>query len=161
MLTVRLATNGDEEAVWAILEPVIRGGETYALPRDMSRADALAYWFAGTHEVFVAEVDEQIVGTYFLRPNQMGGGSHVCNCGYVTAPAASGKGVASGMCSHSLEQARKRGFLAMQFNFVVSSNYRAVQLWQRFNFDTVGQLPDAFLHPTLGYVDAYVMHRNL
>jgi GNAT superfamily N-acetyltransferase len=161
MLRIRSAEPGDEEAIWTVLEPVIRGGETYALPREMSRRDAIAYWFASSHQVFVAESEGQVVGTYFLRPNQGGGGSHVSNCGYVTAPEASGKGVATAMCSHSLDHAAKRGFRAMQFNFVVSINDRAVRLWQRFNFDIVGRLPGAFLHPVHGYVDVYVMHRNL
>lgn len=161
MLSVRPATAGDEAAIWAILEPVIRGGETYALPREMSRADAIAYWFAETNEVFVAEYDGKVIGTYYLRANQLGGGSHVCNCGYMTSSAASGKGVASAMCSHSLDGAAKRGFRAMQFNLVVTTNDRAVRLWQRFNFEIVGRLPEAFLHPVHGYVDAYVMYRKL
>ena len=160
MLTIRPAEAEDEEAIWLILEPVIRGGETYTLPREMSRADAMAYWFSKSNEVFVAESDGRVVGTYFLRPNHLGGGSHVCNCGYMTSPAASGKGVASAMCSHSLEHASKRGFRAMQFNFVVSTNDRAVRLWQRFSFDIIGRLPYAFLHPVHGYVDAYVMYRE-
>lgn len=161
MLRIRSAGPVNKDAIWAILEPVIRDGETYALPREMSRADAIAYWFASSHEVFVAESDDQIIGTYYLRPNQLGGGSHVANCGYITAKAASGKGVASAMCSHSLEHAGKRGFRAMQFNLVVSTNEKAVRLWQRFSFDIVGRLPGAFLHPFHGYVDAYVMYRQL
>jgi ribosomal protein S18 acetylase RimI-like enzyme len=161
MLSIRAAEPADSDAIWAILEPVVRAGETYTLPLDMSRADALAFWFADGHEVFVAGIDGQIVGTYFLRSNQKGGGSHVANCGYITSPAASGKGVATAMCSHSLERAGARGFRAMQFNFVVSRNERAVRLWQRFGFDIVGRLPDAFLHPRDGYVDAYVMYRCL
>ena len=161
MLTIRLAEAGDEEAIWAILEPVIRAGETYALPREMSRADALAYWWASSHQVFVAESAGQVVGSYFLRANQLGGGAHVGNCGYMTAAAATGQGVASAMCSHSLEQASRRGFRAVQFNFVVSTNERAVRLWQRFGFAIVGRLPGAFLHPAHGYVDAYVMYRQL
>jgi GNAT superfamily N-acetyltransferase len=160
MLSIRSAQPGDEQNIWAILEPVIRAGETYALPREMSRPDAIAYWFARTHEVFVAELDGQILGTYFFRPNQLGPGSHVANCGYMTAPNASGKGVASAMCAHSIEHATSRGFRAMQFNFVVSTNERAVRLWQRFNFEIVGRLPGAFLHPTLGYVDSFVMYRH-
>ena len=132
MVTVREARSDDADAVWAILEPVIRAGETYTLPRDMSREAALAFWFASGHEVFVAEEDGVPVGTYFLRANQGGGGSHVANCGYVTAAAATGKGVARAMCAHSLEHAKKRGFRAMQFNFVVSSNERAVRLWKSF-----------------------------
>src|SRR4051794_28385364 len=132
MLTIRSAGPGDEEAIWGILEPVVREGQTYALPREMSRVEAAAYWFSGSNEVFVAEYEGQLVGTYILRANQAGGGSHVANCGYITSTAAAGKGVASAMCSHSLDHARKRGFRAMQFNFVVSTNERAVRLWQRF-----------------------------
>ncbi|HVM75817.1 MAG TPA: GNAT family N-acetyltransferase, partial [Candidatus Saccharimonadales bacterium] len=105
--------------------------------------------------------DGVAVGTYFLRANQGGGGSHVANCGYVTVTKATGKGVARAMCAHSLEHAKKRGFRAMQFNFVVSTNERAVRLWKSFGFEVVGTLPGAFLHPTAGYVDAYVMYRSL
>ena len=151
----------DSDSVWAILEPTIRAGETYTLPRDMSREDALDYWFAPGHEVFVAEEDSNILGTYFLQSNQQGGGSHVANCGYVTAPWATSRGVARAMCAHSLDRARERSFTAMQFNFVVSTNERAVALWQTFGFEIVGRLPGAFHHPTLGYVDALVMYRSL
>ena len=158
---IRPARDRDRDAIQAILEPVIRAGETYALPRDLSREAALAYWFAPANEVFVAEADDQVVGTYILRPNQAGGGAHVANCGYITAPAATGKGIARAMCAHSLEIARLRGYRAMQFNFVVSSNERAVKLWQSFGFEIVGRLPEAFLHPVLGFVDAYVMYRLL
>ena len=118
----------DADSIWAILEPTIRAGETYTLPTDMARADAMAYWFGPQHEVFVAEDNAGVVGTYFLQPNQQGGGLHVANCGYITAPWASGRGVARTMCAHSLEHARARGFRAMQFNFVVSTNQRAVAL---------------------------------
>ena len=158
---IRAAGPQDADALWAILEPVIRGGETYALPQDMTRQDALSYWFSRGHHVFVAAVDDEILGTYYLRANQQGGGAHVANCAYVTHPAATGKGIANAMCSHSLEYARARGFLAMQFNFVVSTNERAVRLWQRHGFEVVGRLPGAFLHPRLGYVDALVMYRRL
>jgi ribosomal protein S18 acetylase RimI-like enzyme len=158
---IRGAAPDDADAVWSILEPVIRAGETYALPRDMTRDDALAYWFLPGHEVFVAQVDDKALGTYYLRANQQGGGAHVANCGYMTHPAATGKGLASAMCSHSLDYARMRGFVAMQFNFVVSSNERAVRLWQRHGFEIVGRIPEAFLHPRVGYVDALVMYCRL
>ena len=151
----------DSNSVWAILEPTIRAGETYTLPRDMSREEALDYWFASRHEVFVCEENAQILGTYFLQSNQQGGGSHVANCGYVTAPWATSRGVALAMCAHSLDRARERGFTAMQFNFVVSTNERAVALWQTFGFEIVGRLPSAFHHPTIGFVDALVMYRSL
>jgi L-amino acid N-acyltransferase YncA len=161
MLTIRPAQASDRDAIWSILEPIIRAGDTYTLPRDMSREDALSYWFSDEHEVFVAENGDVVLGTYFLRANQRGGGCHVANCGYMTASTATGHGVASAMCAHSLERARGRGFKAMQFNFVVSTNDRAVRLWQRNGFRIVGHLPKAFLHPELGYTDAYVMYREL
>jgi ribosomal protein S18 acetylase RimI-like enzyme len=151
----------DADTIWAILEPTISAGETYTLPREMPRDDALAYWFAPRHEVFVAEEESRVLGTYFLQPNQLGGGSHVANCGYITAPWATGRGVARAMCAHSLDHARQRGFRAMQFNFVVSTNERAVALWQSFRFEIVGRLPGAFHHPSAGYVDALVMYRSL
>ena len=140
---------------------MIRAGETYTLDRDMSEADALAYWYGADRDTFVAEQDGEIVGTYFIRPNQGGGGSHVCNCGYVTSPAATGRGVARAMCEHSMAFAREKGYRAMQFNFVVSSNTRAVALWESLGFEVVGRLPKAFRHPTLGFVDALVMYRGL
>jgi ribosomal protein S18 acetylase RimI-like enzyme len=160
-MLIRPATDGDADAIWAIMEPIIRAGETYTLPRDMNRDSALAYWLSPEREVFVAEEDSRVVGTYCLQANQKGGGAHVANCGYMTAPSATGRGVARAMCFHSLDRARERGFRAMQFNFVVSTNDRAVRLWQSFGFETVGRLPAAFLHPTRGYVDAYVMYRTL
>jgi ribosomal protein S18 acetylase RimI-like enzyme len=161
VLTIRAANPGDQDALWAMLEPVIRAGDTYTLPQSMPRAQAVAYWFSDAHEVFVAEDEGTAAGTYFLRPNQMGGGSHVANCGYITAPGAFGRGVGRAMCMHSLEHAKHRGYRAMQFNFVVSTNDRAVKLWKNCGFEIVGRLPEAFLHPQLGYVEAYVMYRIL
>ena len=160
-MLIRPARAAESGAIWAIIEPVIRAGETYALPRDMSQSDALAYWLGPDRETFVAEIDGHILGTYYLRANQLGGGDHVANCGYVTAGHATGRGIARQMCEHSLDQARARGFRAMQFNFVVASNERAVRLWQRLGFAIVGRVPEAFAHPRLGFVDALVMHRML
>jgi ribosomal protein S18 acetylase RimI-like enzyme len=160
-IDVRPATASDDDAIWRILEPVFRAGETYPIPRDISRTDALAYWRSAGHSVFVAENGGKIVGTYYLRANNKGGGTHVANCGYMVAGDASGQGVARTMCEHSLAQARERGFTAMQFNFVIASNQRAVRLWQSCGFGIVGTLPGAFAHPSLGLVDAYVMTRKL
>jgi len=159
--TIRMSSPSDDDAIWRVIEPVFFAGETYPLPRDISRADAFAYWRAPGQEVFVAEEQGKIVGSYYLRANNRGGGSHVANCGYIVAADASGRGVARAMCEHSLERARERGFTAMQFNFVISSNERAVRLWQSCGFVVVGTLPQAFTHPTLGLVDAYVMYRKL
>ncbi|MBV8071477.1 MAG: GNAT family N-acetyltransferase [Acidobacteriaceae bacterium] len=161
MITVLPAGPGSASAIWRILQPILRAGETYALPPEWNESQALAYWFDPRHSVFAAEENGDIVGSYFLRANQQGGGAHVANCGYVTAPWASGRGVAGAMCAHSLQHARDAGFRAMQFNFVVSSNQRAVKLWLSFGFEIVGRLPGAFLHPHLGYVDAFIMYRAL
>ncbi len=160
-LEIRPATAADHAAIWTLLEPVLRAGETYALPRDMSREAALAFWTAPGYEAFVADDAGEIVGTYFLHANQLGGGSHVANCGYVTAGQATGRGVARAMCRHSLDHARARGFRAMQFNNVVSTNERAVKLWQAMGFAIAGRLPGAFAHPTLGDVDVFVMYQRL
>jgi ribosomal protein S18 acetylase RimI-like enzyme len=160
-MLIRQSEPRDDDAIWRILEPTFRAGETYPVPRDISREDALAYWRTPGHAVFVAEDAGAIVGTYYLRANNRGGGAHVANCGYVVAPDAFGRGVAQAMCSHSLGEAKSRGFSAMQFNFVIASNERAVRLWQRMGFAIAGRLPGAFQHPRLGLVDAYVMLRNL
>ena len=160
-VVIRPAAPADNDAIWAILEPTFRAGETYPIPRDIGRADALAYWRAAGHEVFVAEAEGHVLGTYYLRANNRGGGAHVANCGYMVAPEAGGRGVARAMCQDSLERARRRGFRAMQFNFVIASNERAVHLWQSCGFSVVGRLPEAFAHPRLGLVDALVMVRNL
>lgn len=162
-MTIRPAQSADRPAIWSILEPVIRAGETYTLPRDLSESAALDYWFAPAHTVFVAESDDdgRVAGTYYIRANQLGGGSHVANCGYMTAGAATGRGIARTMCEHSLAYAKSKGFRAMQFNFVVSTNTRAVKLWESFGFSIAGRLPGAFAHPTQGFVDALVMYRAL
>jgi ribosomal protein S18 acetylase RimI-like enzyme len=158
---IRAVAGTDRAAIWGILEPVLRAGDSYALPADWDEAAALAFWLGGDHSVFVAEESGQVVGTYYLRPNQQGGGAHVANCGYITHQGATGRGVARAMALHSLALAAERGFLAMQFNFVVGSNARAIGLWQSLGFSTVGRLPAAFLHPQQGYIDAFVMYRSL
>jgi ribosomal protein S18 acetylase RimI-like enzyme len=159
-MNIRPATHEDSAAIWRIIEPIIRAGETYALPADWTASEALAYWWSPGHTVFVAE-DLAILGTYYLRANQRGGGAHVANCAFMTAPSASGRGVATAMCEHALRYAAHAGFSAMQFNFVASTNERAVALWRRFGFAIVGRLPGAFRHPSLGLVDALVMYRTL
>jgi L-amino acid N-acyltransferase YncA len=159
--TIRPARAGDADAIWSVLEPMIRDGETYPLPRDMSREAALDYWRKPEHEVFVAEDADGVHGTYFLRANGIAGAAHVANCGYVTGSWAQGRGVARAMCAHSFERARQRGFRAMQYNFVVATNERAVRLWLSMGMEVVGRLPGAFLHPRLGHVDALVMYRTL
>ena len=160
-MQIRPARPADADSLWAILEPVIRAGETYTFDRDMGRQAALDYWLGPDRTTFVAQEGGAVLGTYYLRANQAGGGAHVCNCGYMTAQGATGRGVARAMAAHSFDAARAAGFRAMQFNFVISSNSRAVALWQSLGFATVGRLPGAFVHPLRGEVDALVMFRRL
>ena len=160
-MLIRSAVAEDHAAIWRILEPVIRAGDTYALDRDMDAVDALAYWAGPDRATFVVEAEGAVIGTYYLRANQAGGGRHVANCGYVVAADAGGRGIARRMCEHSLDEARARSFRAMQFNCVVSTNERAVALWTSCGFVTVGLLPGAFNHPMHGDVDALVMFRAL
>ncbi len=161
MLTIRPVTRNDEAAIWSIIRPVIREGETYALPVDMSETDALRHWTGPDREAFIVEEGGVAVGTYYIRSNQAGGGAHIANCGYMTHEAARGRGVARRMCEHSLRLAPQRGFRAMQFNFVISSNERAVRLWRSLGFATIGRLPLVFRRPAGEYVDAFVMFRTL
>ena len=105
---IRPATESDRDAIWTVLEPMIRAGETYPLPRDMTCESALAYWFSPGHDVFVAEHDSAIAGTYFLKANQKGGGSHVANCGYVVAAQSAARGIGRAMCEDSLRRAKAR-----------------------------------------------------
>lgn len=160
-MDIRKANPTDAAAIAAIIMPIIRAGTTYALDPEMSEAEALAYWMGHDKETFVAEQDGQVLGTYYMRPNQAGGGRHVCNCGYMTDTAATGRGIARRMCQHSLRHARSRGYRAMQFNLVVSTNERAVRLWQSVGFEIVGRLPAAFRHPVHGHVEAFVMYQLL
>ncbi len=157
---IRPATSADHEAIWALLEPVFRSGETYAVDPKISKADALAYWTGGA-ACYVVEDQGTLVGTYYIKTNQPGGGAHICNCGYIVDAAARGRGLAARMCDASQDQARALGYRAMQFNFVLESNAGAVRLWHRLGFATVGTIPDAFDHPTLGLVRAFVMYKQI
>jgi L-amino acid N-acyltransferase YncA len=160
-LNIRPAAQADRDAIWNIFHEIVALGDTYAFDPGMSREEALAYWFgAGTH-TYIAEDNRRVVGTYILRANQPGPGSHVANAAYMVAQDARGSGVGRTMTGHSLTEARRLGFGAMQFNFVVSTNAPAIHLWQQLGFRIVGTLPGAFRHPKLGYVDVHVMFRSL
>ncbi|MGE0463500.1 MAG: N-acetyltransferase family protein [Vicinamibacterales bacterium] len=161
VLIIRPALSADRDGVWQVFHEVVSAGDTYAWPPGTTREEAMGLWFPTAGWTYVAENDGQLVGTYLLKANQPGQGSHVANCGYMVARAASGRGVGEAMCRHSMDEARRLGFRAMQFNFVVSTNTRAVALWKKCGFSIVGTVPQAFRHPTLGFVDTYVMHRLL
>jgi L-amino acid N-acyltransferase YncA len=161
MPSIRLFQPQDWNAVWAVLEPVFKAAETYAFAPDISQQEARREWIDKPSEVHVAEVNGDILGTYYVKANQSGQGSHVCNCGYVVDEKARGQGLASKMCEHSQQRAKALGFRAMQYNLVVSTNVQAITLWERHGFETVGRLPGAFRSPTQGYVDALVMYKTL
>jgi L-amino acid N-acyltransferase YncA len=162
MFEIREMTADDWPAVWQIVEPVFRKGDTYAVSRSITEDEAKAWWSKMPQATFVAvDAEGAILGTYYLKRNQEGGGAHVCNCGYIVGEQARGQGVASAMCAHSQREAIARGFRAMQFNFVVATNETAIRLWKHHGFEIVGTLPDAFLHPDGRYVDALVMSKQL
>jgi ribosomal protein S18 acetylase RimI-like enzyme len=160
-VTVRPATPADDDAIWAILKPAIEAGDSFSADPAGGRAGAFAYWRPPGAANFVAEAGGGILGTSYLKANHTGGGAHVANAGYCTAPEARGRGIARALLADSLQEARARGFAAMQFNFVVETNTRAIDTWVRAGFAVVGRLPRAFRHPTEGPVDALVMHRAL
>ncbi|MEO0386342.1 MAG: GNAT family N-acetyltransferase [Pseudomonadota bacterium] len=159
-MRVRAAGPGDGDALWAILAPIFAAGETYAIDPKIGRAEALELWTGGSHRAFVIEAAEPL-GTYYIGPNQGGGGAHVANAGFATASGATGRGVARAMLDHALATAVTMGFRAMQFNFVVATNTRALDIWTRAGFETVGRLPGAFRNPKAGYVDALILYRWL
>jgi len=160
-MKIRVATDADRDAIWKIFHEIVAAGATYALDPNVSRKEALQYWFGKDTRVYVAESGRRVVGTYILRPNQSGGGSHVANAAFMVAADACRQGIGRAMGEHCLEEAHRLGFRAMQFNFVVSTNQSAVRLWQKLGFKIVGTLPGAFRHPEKGFVEVYVMYRSL
>lgn len=148
--------------MWRIIEPVFRSGETYPFSQDITEEEAFQVWANLPSTTYVVE-DEygNIVGTYYMKPNQPSQGAHVCNCGYIVAAQTRNQGIASDMCKHSQSEARSHGFRAMQFNLVVSTNEGAVRLWKKLGFKIIGTLPEAFRHPHMGFVDAHVMYKKL
>ena len=160
-MEIRAATRADRDAIWKIFHEILAAGDSYALDPEMSHEDALAYWVRADTQTYVAEEGGSVVGTYILRPNQLGPGSHVANAAFMVEPNAQGLGVGRRMAEHCLSEARRKGFRAIQFNFVVSTNTSAIHLWEQLGFKIVGTLPGAFRHPEKGYVDVYVMFRSL
>ena len=160
-LTIRDATDRDRDAIWEIFRATVAPGDSFVYDPNTPRNEAEAYWFAKGTRTYVAERDGKVVGSYILRPNRPGLGNHVSNAGFMVAPAARRFGVGLAMGEHALAEARRLGYSAMQFNFVISTNETAVRLWQRLGFRIVGTLPGAFRHSRKGSVDAYVMYRVL
>lgn len=160
-MEIREATKKDFDGIWPIFKEVASAGDTYAYPRNTTKDEAMHLWMEIPQKIFVIENSGHILATYFIKSNQSGPGSHVCNCGYMVSAAARGKGLATSMCEHSQKVAVQLGYKAMQFNFVASTNEGAIRLWEKLGFETVGRLPKAFNHPEKGFVDALVMYKWL
>jgi GNAT superfamily N-acetyltransferase len=161
MPTARIATNEDEEALWGILEPMVRKGGTYVFSLDKPKESLMGYWMGADKFTFVVERDGELLGTFYLKANQEGLGDHICNAGFVVAPLAEGQGIGRWMGELAQTEAKSRGFLAMQFNFVIKSNQRAVQLWKSLGFAVIGEIPEAYRHSDLGLVPALIFHKKL
>jgi L-amino acid N-acyltransferase YncA len=158
---IRPATSNDWQSIWAIFQPIVRQGTTYAYAPDITAEAACEIWTKPPAIAYVALDNHQIVGTYSLKPNQPGLGDHVANAGFMVAADQSGKGIGRKMAEHAIATARDAGFLAMQFNFVVSANERAIALWESLGFNRIGTVPQAFRHATLGLIDIHIFHRLL
>ena len=161
MIQIRQASDHDKAAIWEIIRAVIATGETYVFDPETPEDEMISYWFSAEKYVYVAEEDKKIVGTFWLKPNYPGLGSHVCNAAYMVSPDAAGKGIGRQMGEYSLDEARRLGFTAMQFNFVVKSNTAAVRLWQKIGMEIIGEVPDAFNHREHGMTNALIMYRKL
>lgn len=161
MLTFRPAAEADKPAIWLIIRAVIETGDTYVYAPDSTEEEMIATWFLPEKHNYVGEIDGEIVATFWLRANQPGLGNHVGNAAYMVSPAAKGKGIGKQMALWSLDEARRLGFTAMQFNFVVKSNTVAVNLWKSIGFEIIGEIPDAFDHAENGLTNAYIMYRRL
>lgn len=158
---IREATEEDFERIWPIFHEVVAEEKTYAYPRDLTKKKGVEIWITSAIKTYVFEETGSVLGTYYIKTNQPGRGSHVCNCGYMVSSQARGRGLGAAMCKHSQAVAKELGYQAMQFNFVISTNESAVRLWRKLGFTTVGRLPRAFDHPSRGYVDALVMYKWL
>jgi L-amino acid N-acyltransferase YncA len=151
----------DYEAVWDIFSSVIKTGDTYVFAPNTPQSFLQKYWFADSMETFVAWEGDKIVGTYFIKPNQVDLGSHIANCGYMIHTKYQGKGFGKLLCEHSIVYAKEKNYLGIQFNIVVSTNINAVGLWQKCGFRIIGTTPKGFKHSTLGFVDTYIMFREV
>ena len=158
---IRPATDHDDDAIWALFQEVVQAGDAFAFDEETTREEALALWRGRKSAAYVAILDGAVVGSSYVKPNQPGRGAHVCNAGYMVAGAARGQGVGRALGEHSLVEARRLGYRAMQYNFVVATNLAALELWRGLGFQVVGRVPDAFRHCRLGLVDALVLHRLL
>jgi len=160
-MQIRQAISEDYDQVWDIFYTVIQTGDTYVFHPNTLKEELQKHWFASYMDTYVYEVNGRVMGTYILKPNQIDAGNHIANASYMVHPKAQGKGIGKALCNHSIQKAKENGYLALQFNLVVSTNTPAVKLWQSFGFKIIGTIPNGFKHKTLGLVDAYIMYLEL
>ena len=160
-IAIRVFEEMDKDAVWDIIHKVVANGETYVFHPDSSREKMLAYWLAPDKQIYVAVLQGKVVGTFTLKPNQLDRGAHIANASYMVSPDQEGKGIGTLMAKYSLEEAKRLGYLAMQFNIVIKSNEHAVKLWKKVGFEIIGEIPNAFNHPRFGMTNAYIMYKVL
>jgi len=161
VIHIRKSNSTDANEIWEILKAIIQEGDSFAFSPQSTRDEMLDYWFSSSKFTYTAMLDGKIVGTFFIQDNQPGLGSHIANAGYATSPKAYGQGIGKQMGIFSLEEARRLGYKAMQFNIVVKTNERAVKLWENIGFKIIGEIPEAFEHRFLGLVNAYIMYQKL
>ncbi len=160
-MKIREATQNDYDAIWEIFKNVIKTGDTYVFDPNTKKEDLSIHWLASHMKTYVLAEGEKTLGTYIIKPNQIDLGSHIANCSYMVHPNYHGKGIGKMLCEHSLENAKKIGYKALQFNSVVSTNIPAVKLWKKYGFKIIGTIPKGFKHSSLGYVDAYIMYKEI
>lgn len=158
---IRPVELADHEAIWSIFQEVIQAGDSFVFEPDTPKEDFYKHWLASYMHTYVCEMDGLVAGAYFMKPNQPGLGNHICNAGYMVHPQFRGKRLAQEMCAHSLVEAKRLGYLGMQYNIVVSTNTSAVHVWKKMGFSIIGVTPNAFRHLELGLVDAFIMYREL
>ncbi len=160
-LTLRPTQKEDADSIGQIALEVIQTGDTWIFAPDSSKEKLLDYFFDKKKYLYVAEIESEIVGFFFLTENQKDLGSHIANAGYMVSPGQQIKGIGRAMANFSLIEAKILGFQAMQFNFVVKTNEKAVHLWQSLGFQIIGEIPEAFQHSELGLVNAFIMYKKL
>jgi L-amino acid N-acyltransferase YncA len=160
-ITIRPSIEKDFNDIWEIFSDVIKGQDTFVFPPNMSYGHAKQYWMDFGNKVYVAEHNNEIVGTYMLKPIHSGNGNHIGNASYMVSSKFRGKSVGKLMGQHCIEESKKLGYSAIQYNMVVSTNTVAVKLWKSLGFKIIATIPGGFRHRTKGFVDSYVMFKTL
>lgn len=160
-VAIKEASNEDFDAIWDIFQRVVVTGDTYAYSPNTTKEEAYRFWMPPEKKTYVAIINTQIVGTYFIKANQPGLGSHIANAAYMVHPEQHGQGIGNAMALHSITEAKKLGYIAMQFNLVVSTNKAAVNLWEKMGFKAIGTTPCGFKHASKDLVDTYIMYKPL